>query len=251
MKRVSLLLLSAALLVLLAVVAPAGAAAGKRPAAAELTECDTSLDPAERHMVAEGRMGAVSGAAKLRIRFGLQVRTPERPRWTEVEGEKLGVWMTVSPAPRRRYVYAKRIENLAAPADYRMVVRFKWIGANGRKLASAKRTTETCEEPDLRPDLTPDRVTLAPGADPGWARYVVPVRNAGKTAAGPFAVTVAVAGEILRAEVPDGLDAGETIELEIPGPRCEPGAPIQVTVDPDGRVDDADEVDDSLVRACP
>ncbi len=249
MKRLLILLLAA---LATAAAAPAAApAAVKRPAAAELTACETSLQQAERHMVAEGRMGVVPGTARLRLRFELEVRTPDRPKWTEVTGDKLGVWMTVSPAPRRKYVYAKRIEGLAAPADYRMVVRFRWLGGDGEKLASAKRTSDVCEQPDLRPDLTPERVTLAPTENPGWARYVVPVRNSGVSAAGPFTVTITVAGETLRAQVPDGLAAGEVAALEIPGPRCAPGSPIRVDADPDGGVDEADEADNQLVRACP
>lgn len=246
MKRTLITTLVAALVL----AAPAGAAS-KRFAAAELTACETSLDQADRSLAAEGRMGVVPGTVKLRLRFDLQVRTRDRPRWTDVEGDKLGVWMTVSPAPRRKYVYAKRIENLAAPADYRMVVRFRWVGAGGRKLGGARRVSDVCEQPDLRADLVADPVSVMRTGDPAWARYVVPVRNTGQSAADPFAVTLAVGGRVLRAEVPDGLGAGENTRLEIAGPRCEPGSPLQLVVDADGTVDEADEADNQLVRACP
>lgn len=236
-------------LVLLLAAGPADAAS-KRAVTAKVTACETGLAPAGRYMVVEGRMRTASGAAALRMRFDLEVRTPARPRWVAVKAPSLGVWTAADPAPRR-WQYAKRVENLAAPADYRMVVRFKWVDRDGRRLASAKRRSKRCEQPELRPQLAPLGVTIAAAGDPGVRRYIVRVRNSGLTAAAAFSISLAVGGQTLQARIPDGLAPDQVAEVEISGPRCEPSSPIAVVADADGAIDEGDEDDNELIRGCP
>jgi hypothetical protein len=237
-------------LVALLLAAPAEAAS--RPsgfAAARVTECATALAAPERHMVTEGRMRTLPRAARLSMRFDLEVRTPGRPRFAALRAPGLGVWNVTRAA--RQYVYAKRVENLAAPADYRTVVRFRWYDARGRRIASARRVSAVCEQPDLRPDLMPLRVDVLAAADADARRYVVPVRNTGATAAGPFAVLLTVAGRELPAQAVPGLAPGERVSLTWTAPPCAPGSTIAVEVDAEGAVDESDEADDALVRGCP
>lgn len=136
--------------VLSLVLAPAAQA--HPPADVRLTACGSSAAQPLRTMAVEGRMRLVSGARKLQMRFDLQVRSPDRPRWTGVAAPGLGVWNTADPTPKR-YVFEKRVEALAAPARYRMVVRFRWLGDGDRRIRSAKRRSPTCVQADLRPDL--------------------------------------------------------------------------------------------------
>lgn len=236
------------LLVLAASVPEAARAAGS--ATARVVECERSLEPKERSMVAEGSMHTRSGAARLQMRFDLQVHTPDGPRFVTLKAPGFGNWHVAAPAPRR-YVYSKRVENLAAPARYRMVVRFRWYDAGGRRLASARRMTSICRQPDLRPDLMPLRVDLVPGAGPSTQRYVVPVRNSGTTAAGPFAVALTVGGQALPAQTVAGLAPGARAEVVWSGPPCAPGSTIAVRADADGAIDESDEADNDLVRGCP
>ncbi len=233
----------------IALLAPASAAAAPS-ATAKVTECASSLDAAERHLVVEGQIRRTQGARSLQMRFTLQVRAPSEPKWTTVRAPGFGVWHTADPAPRR-YVYSKRVENLTAPASYRMVVRFRWRGAGRRTLASARRVTKVCEQPDLRPDLSPLKVTLAPGPEPGTRTYVVPVRNVGRTDAGPFSVTLWVNGRPMPSQAVIGLPAEGRTDLQLVAPRCEPGSSITIRVDPDGAVDERDEDDNQLARLCP
>jgi len=236
-------------LVALLLAAPAEAAS--RPsglAVARVTECATALAAPERHMVTEGRMRTQPRAARLAMRFDLEVRTPGRPRFVALKAPGLGVWNVTRAA--RQYVYAKRVENLAAPAAYRMVVRFRWYDARGRRIASARRVSAVCEQPDLRPDLMPLRVDVLAAADAARS-YVVPVRNTGATAAGPFAVLLTVAGRELPAQTVPGLAPGERVSLTWTAPACAPGSTIAVEVDAEGAVDESDEADDALVRGCP
>lgn len=240
------ILLAAALLVLAA--APASAAPS---VTTKLLECESSLDQVARTMVVEGRMRTLPGARRLQMRFELQTRLTKRVRWSRVPVPGFGAYSTADPAPRR-YVFDKRIEGLSAPAEYRMVVRFRWLGADGDTLETARRFSPACGQADLRPDLEPDRIGAAPTERADTSRYVVPVRNAGASVAAPFAVGLTVDGVVLRpVSVVTGLGEGARSELVFEGPRCRPGSALVAHVDPDGAVDEREEDDNVLSRACP
>ena len=236
-------------LLILSVVAALGAsvpAASAAPSASvRLAACDSALDAAGRTMTVEGRMRTLPGARKLQMRFELQTRRPDRALWTRVVAPGFGVYATADPAPRR-YVFDKRVERLTAPAQYRMLVRFRWLGAGDERLASVLRTSAICRQADLRPDLEVDRVAVSGGT------YTVPVRNTGRSGAGPFAVGLSVDGVALApVRVITGLQVDGRSEVVFDGPPCRPGRSLVARVDPDGAVDERDEADNELVRACP
>ena len=237
---------------LLAALSPAPALAQERlSAGARIAECETALEQAGRSMEGEGRMTTIPGAKTLRMRFDLEVRTPARGKWTAVRAPNFGLWTTADPGTER-YIYRKRVENLAAPARYRMIVRFRWLDGQGRRLASARRETPVCRQPDLRPDLAVKRLRVDPVDDPGRARYVLRLRNAGAAAAGPFFVALSVGDEALpRIALPAGLAAGATRRVSVVAARCSPGVPVVARVDPDAAVDERDESDNELVLPCP
>jgi len=245
-KRLILVLLLAAGL---SVPAASPAAAAKLGATAKLTACATSLEQSGRFLVAEGRMRRVAGAARLQMRFDLQIRTPERSRWTVVDAPQFGKWTTADPAPRR-YVYSKRVENLAAPATYRMIVRYRWVSESGRVIARERRRTRPCRQPDLRPDLEPAKVALGPVADDGRRPYLVVVRNTGSSPAAPFKVSIGIGPESRTVDVAGGLAPGAATQLELIAPACEPGGIVVAAVDPTGTVDEADETDNQQPSPC-
>jgi hypothetical protein len=122
---------------------------------------------------------------------------------------------------------------LEAPASYRTVVKFRWLDADGHRVASAKSTSPVCHQSDYRPNLRPLGVQEQPGADPEHARYLVPVVNRGRSAAGAFDVVVSVDGTTLTpAQVP-GLEAGERALVEVRGPPCQDGQVLTADIDPD------------------
>src|SRR5829696_9599308 len=181
--------------------------------------CTSALDPAAREAVFEGRMRVRKGAWKMQMRFTLQARFPGDPTWHKLSAPGFGRWLTSNPGVGR-YVYTKRVVSLEAPASYRTIVRFRWLRADGRRVASGRSTSPTCRQLDLRPNLLPLGIEAQPGADAAHARYVVPVENRGRTAAGPFDVVVSVDGTTLTpAEAPE-LAAGESALVEVEGPPC-------------------------------
>jgi hypothetical protein len=128
---------------------PAAAASPARaPAAARLTLCDRE----ERAAEFEARMDAIAGAARLQLRFRLQVASPGAPRWAPVVAPGFGTWQTADRGVRR-YVYTRRVEGLAPGARYRVVVAFRWLDASGERVARARRVTRACRQPPRRPPL--------------------------------------------------------------------------------------------------
>jgi hypothetical protein len=191
-------------------------------------------------------MRAARGSDRMQVRFTLQVRDEGiATRWRKVVAPGFDQWLTSAPGVRK-YSYTRTIQNLTAPASYRTIVRFRWLDEDGLVLRSARATSSACRQPDVRPDLEPLRVELAPGPDAGTLLYRVTVRNSGKTAADAFDVTL---GDAVQ-HVAD-LAAGAQQVVTFTGPPCVAAAPPTVTVDPDDAVDERDEDDNVLVTSCP
>ena len=234
---------------LCALLAPAAASAAPTGSARLLT-CESALDPADRMATFEGRMRTVRGATRLQMRFTLQTRGKGQVNWRALSAPGFGRWLSSDPGIGR-YVYTKRVVALLAPASYRTQVRFRWVGRGGRRLASDRATSPLCRQADLRANLRPVAINSRAGADPEHARYVVPVVNRGKTAAGPFDVVVTVNGATLAPAQSPGLEPGERALVEVEGPPCAEGSMLTADVDPTGAVDERAEADNRLTVACP
>jgi hypothetical protein len=241
------LVITAALL--LSVLAPAAAFAAPAGSARLLT-CESALDPTDRMATFEGRMRTVRGATRLQMRFTLQSRSKGQAGWRSLSAPGFGRWLSSDPGVGR-YVYTKRVVALLAPASYRTQVRFRWVGREGRRLASDRATSPICRQADLRANLRPLAINSRAGADPEHARYVVPVVNRGKTAAGPFDVVVTVNGATLTPAQSPGLEPGERALVEVEGPPCAEGSMLTADVDPTGAVDERAEADNRLTVTCP
>jgi hypothetical protein len=240
------LLIAGAAAAALAFAAPASAAATPR---ARLLSCQHAAAQGDRFMTVQGTMRTRSGVARMGIRFDLLQRRPGL-RAQAIAAPGLGVW-NVSAADRTAFRYTKRIENLPAPATYRVVVRFRWYNAKGAVLGRARRITRACRQPDYRPQLRLRNPTALPSGQPGVFQYAVGVLNSGRTAAANFDVTVSVNGAQRGLQTLEELLPGARERVTFTAPRCQAGDVVTFTVDPDGRVDEADETDDQLSFPCP
>jgi len=236
--------------ILLAALALGATPAHAATSGVKVVGCDSSLDPAGRAAVFEGRMRVKRGARRMQMRFTLQTRTSGDPSWHKLSASGFGKWLT-SDTGVGRYVYTKRVIELEAPASYRVIVRFRWLDADGDRVASSKSTSATCRQSDLRPNLRPLGVQARPGADAQHARYLVPVVNRGRSLAGPFDVVVAVDGTTLTPAQAPELGPGERALVEVTGPPCQDGQMLTVDVDPTGAVDERAEGDNQLSAPCP
>src|SRR5215217_7574551 len=165
------------LMTLLVLAFPAAAAADT--ASVKLLDCVPALEPQDRMAMFEGRMTPRRGSERMQLRFTLQVREPAL-EWRRVVAPGLDQWLS-SDAGVSRYSYAKTVQNLAAPAAYRMVVRFRWLDLDGRVLARSRATSRACRQPDMRPDLGAARIEVDPALAPDRRRYAITVHNGGRT----------------------------------------------------------------------
>ena len=240
-------------LVSLALLAPAAGAAVPRWAAkAVLVDCERSRgdDTADRAAVFEGQMRTVRAATRMQMRFTLQARTPESPRWSAVAAPGFGTWVSSAPGTAR-YVYTKRVEGLLAPASYRVQLRFRWLSAEGRTLATAQRSSRTCRQPDPRPNLVVSSLAVRRTIAAGRYRYVAFVRNTGRSAAEESALRVAFGDTVLPLAPVVALEPGEGIEVSVEGPACVAEQPVDADADAGEAVDEGDEADNRFTRLCP
>ena len=243
MRRLALLLLPVALVL----AAPAAATAA--PASVRLAECIPALEPEARLATFEARIRAIAGADRLAVRFSLQTRRPGELRWRKLTAPGLDTWLT-SDHGVRRYSYAKTVQNLTAPSSYRVVVRFRWLDADGEPLRTARRTSLPCRQIDLRPDLVARRVDVLPAPGAADRLYVVGLRNAGRTLAPASAVALRTGDWLLPLADAPALLPGAVRSIGFVAPACAPGDDLEVTVDARAAVDEADE-ENVLVVPCP
>jgi hypothetical protein len=203
---------------------------------AVLTRCDTGV------ATFEGRVTPLRRAAKAQMRFTLQSRTPDAPRWSAVSLAGWGAWITAPPKVGR-YLYDKTVEQLAAPGEYRAVVHFRWRDAHGRTVRTERAISKPCAQPDPRPDL---RVTSLKAG----ARYVAVVANQGRGAAGPFTVAFLRNGQPLGSVGVPGLAAGAHTSVLLDAPACSAGDLIAAQADSADVIDEADEDGNVLSVTC-
>ena len=230
---------------LLAAALGAGAVAhAQAPAlSARLAACETGAAPADRFAVFTGAMPR-EGAAVMAMRFDLDEKLPGEA-WRPVALEGWGEWIRAGKKGVPGFIYTKRLEQLAAPAAFRVVVGFRWSEADGTVIKTARRTSRTCRQPDRRPDLHVRKVALD---DDGTARVVV--ENRGRGTAGTFAVHAA-RGDFVKARTLAGLPAGEHASVSLRVGPCAAGETVTVTLDPGQAVAEAREDDNDVTVACP
>ncbi len=238
-----------ATLALLLLIAPAPAAAVEEvPLRVKLTACTTGETPPSRGATFTASMPR-SGAARIQMRFSLLQRLGETGEFRRVRGVAgWDRWTTAEPG-RPGLLLTRRVQELAAPAGYRAVVRFRWLRPDGTVLRAARRTSRTCAQPDPRPELRLGELTATAVGD--RARYRVEVRNAGPGTARAFDVVLLVGGERQRAVAAGPIGGGGEQVVEVLAPRCAPGSQVEVLLDAQGEVAESREDDNAVRRACP
>ena len=231
MRRLALLLLPAA--AACAAPAAASAAATAGPASVRLAECTPALEP-------EARTAHLRGARARRPGHGaarrpLHAADPRAGRAGLAQGRRAGA----------RHVAAPPTTASAATATSRASATSRRRPRTGRSCASAgstrparssaPRAAHVRDLPPGRPAAGPpaaQRVEAHPAANPRDRRYVVFVRNAGRTLAPPASVTLRVG----RPPAPAGHDAlrvlpGATRRIAFTAPACAAGDELEVTAD--------------------
>jgi hypothetical protein len=118
-----------------------------------LEQCVTSTVQAERSATFTAQMTATPATQRMGMRIELQQRMRGESEFHTVFAPGFGVWRP-SEAGVKIYKYVKQVTNLAAPAAYRAVVRFRWLGDRGRVLKRAELRSTRCVEPTLTRQVT-------------------------------------------------------------------------------------------------
>ncbi|HET6547313.1 MAG TPA: CARDB domain-containing protein [Solirubrobacter sp.] len=222
---------------MLAVLAPAAQASWY--ARGTLERCDRQANEA----MFQGVVRSYRGAQRMQMRFTLQVRTPEERRWSRVDADGFGTWIT-APAGVTKYTYDKTVEELLPGARYRAVVHFRWRNPRGRTIRWEREVSRSCRQPDTRPDLEVTDLRVVPRG------YVAVVANRGRRPADGFAVDFFRAGLPLGSVDVLGLAPRATVDVFLPAPGCAPDDELLAVADPRSEVDEADETNDSLTVTC-
>jgi hypothetical protein len=218
--------------------------------------CTHALDPGARSVGVDAVMRPLPGTRKLAIRFELLQRAPGTAVQT-VQGGDLGVWRTptnptLGRLPGDVWRLQKSVYNLDVPFTYQFRVSFRWTGAHGKVLGTATRSSRTCRQRELRPDLTVKSIAIsAVAVHPKRELYTAVVANQGLTGAGPFQVLF-VPGDSSApsTQTVSFLGAGRTRTLSFVGPLCNAASPPTVTADSASQVNDFDRANNQRAAAC-
>lgn len=116
-------------------------------------QCVTSTVQAERSATFTAQMTATTATQRMGMRIELQQRMRGETEFHTIVAPGFGVWRS-SEVGVKIYKYVKQVTNLAAPAAYRAVVRFRWLGDKGRVLKRAELHTIRCVQPTLSTQVT-------------------------------------------------------------------------------------------------
>jgi hypothetical protein len=218
--------------------------------------CQRSVNPVGRGIAVSAVMRPLKGTRRLTMRFELFTRSKAVPAWKTVSGGDLGAWLTPrnSTLGQRSgdvWIVNKSVNELAAPAAYRFRVTFRWVGSHNRTIGTATRTTATCNQPELRPDLLVPSIDVQPiSGHPHLNLYVATIANHGATAARNFRVLFSTASGASESHSIKRLAAHSKTTVSFRGPACNTTAPSTVTVDPDGVVDDFNRTNNTATATC-
>lgn len=238
----------------------AGAAVVTPPPRASLAQfsCVHALDPDNRSVSVRAVMRPLAGTRRMAIKFDLLEQTAGSAPVTLGKVGGLGVWITPTDPTLGQLAgdvwrLSKPVINLDAPAGYQFRVTFRWNGSHGRIVGTAVRLSRTCHQPELRPDLLVDTISVtAVSGQPSQDLYTAVIADQGATGAGPFEVLFAPGDA--SAPITDTvqfLGAHKTRRLSFVGPVCDPANPPTITVDAASQVDDYNRANNVMSAECP
>jgi len=220
------------------------------PQAAKLTACTTGVTADARAATFTASMPALSGTARMAMRFTLLQRRGSSKRYRTVRVPGWGRWER-SETGRSGLILTKRVSALLAPAAYRARVALRWYDADGAVQRSRTLTTSTCTQPDPRADLHLALLAAKPGPGATTATYVLVVANRGAATAPVFDVELDVGDRTPATTRVGPLAGGGLDRVELVAPACASGETVTIRLDPGRTVDEGNRSDDVVRRSCP
>jgi hypothetical protein len=198
---------------------------------ATLTSCHNDPLPANRYAIFASQMTSVTGTITMAVNFQLEERKATAGPFVPVSAPGFGVWVSSAPGVGI-YTYDHEVTALPAPAAFRVSVRARWFDRHHRVIRRDALVSPVCLQPLLTPDLAIGTLTRAAGTQAGTLTYDVVVHNDGTAAAGPFQVSLSLAGVALPNAGVTGLAAGAKQVVQFTGPRCVAGTTLTASADP-------------------
>jgi hypothetical protein len=123
------------------------------PYSVTLEQCATSTVQTERSATFIAQMSATGATQRMGMRIELQRRVHGETEFHTILAPGFGVWRSSEPGVKI-YKYFKQVTNLTAPAAYRAIVHFRWLGEHGHVLKRAELHTTRCLQPALSGQVT-------------------------------------------------------------------------------------------------
>jgi CARDB len=221
-------------------------------------DCHRALQPDNRSVSVTAVMRPLPGTRHMAVKFDLLMFGPDVTSPLFIHAGDLGSFrsptnVSLGQLPGDIWNLQKSVVALAAPATYRFRVVFRWTGDGGRTLGVAVRYSRRCHQPELRPDLLVQSITVTPVPNhPELDVYGAVIENDGNTGAGPFEVLFAPAdGSDYRTQTIAFLRAHASIEENFVGPACSSTTDPTIIADSTQEVDDLNRANNSLTATCP
>jgi hypothetical protein len=192
------------------------------------------------------RMRAVPGTARMSLRFRLFERYGDG-KFERVSAEGLGVWRKSEPGVSE-FRYKQGVERLHQGAEYRFVVHYRWHGADGEVIQTARRRSEVCSQRGALPNLRVASVETRPGEVDDTAIYKVTIVNRGEANAQNVGVLLRIDGEVVDEELIDVVAPNEEQTVTFHGPVCR--RKMRVVVDPKELIAESREQDNVRGPSC-
>jgi hypothetical protein len=233
---------AALVLAALAAAAPASASTAAGAAATvRLVECSREDRTATFH----ARMKRNEHGERMAIRFTLLEK--RLGGFARVRAPGLGRWRRSKPGVGA-FGYRQTVRGLQQGSVYRMLVDYRWIGADGELRTRARRRSAPCRQFADLPNLTARFVEVRPTDRDGVSRYRVRLANTGVAAAPAPALRLAVDGAVIDTVTLVELAPFERRLLTLYGPQCQ--GSVTVTADPDGVLVESAENDNAQTLRC-
>jgi hypothetical protein len=217
---------------------------------ATLSTCHVASGLADRYATFAAQMVATATTQQMSLRLQLYEHVPGTSGYRLITGVPgFGVWQSSAPGIGV-FNYSQEVTSLVAPASFRVQVGYRWLDGNRHVIKRTTRTTVSCVEPAQLANLVAGSVSISPGPGSGNATYGVTVRNDGVLAAGPFDVSLSVAGVPLADQTVADIEPGSHAVVEFTGPACAAGGTLSIAVDPAGLVAQSTTVDDARTVTC-
>ena len=120
---------------------------------ATVEQCVASSVQSERSATFTAHMVAVDTTQRMEIKIQLQQRMRGETEYHTITAPDLGVWHGSEPGVRIDN-YVQQVTNLTAPAAYRALVQFRWLGDKGHVLRRAELHSPRCLQPALPAQVT-------------------------------------------------------------------------------------------------